>query len=384
MKRGKFLVLLFCLSLFMPDVALAAEKKHLSIGMHADNFMGILKYAKELNVGIMRNVVKWQEIEPYEKANNEYRDTLMKQNPNMVRASFKRGFAIFPLIDRLDKSGYYWEKMDEKVKKAEEENVDILLNLRSVSLWGTIAQPKRRGGSGFIASSMPKEINRWKKFVKAVASRYKNRKIKIYYEIENEVNAPGFWNGTIEEYAKLLTETYKTIKSADPDAVVLHAAMACGITRDRKTEEMQREFANRHDNYLKPILETKAFDVVNVHNYYFPDREVNGFTFSSYIEHARKYMAEAGVSEKPIWVSEFGYVSQATPVGTRLDDSSPNKQAEWLKEALKQAEGLGVEKVFWLLLYDRDEPYFGSMGLMGDDGSQRPALDIIRKYNQRE
>lgn len=58
----------------------------------------------------------------------------------------------------------------------------------------------------------------------------------------------------------------------------------CGLVRNFPSEAAQNEMRRRQDSWLRPILFTKAFDAVAVHDYYFPsDIVANGFTFRSYL-----------------------------------------------------------------------------------------------------
>ena len=67
-----------------------------------------------------------------------------------------------------------------------------------------------------------------------------------------------------------------------------------------------------------------------------------------------------------------------------MDNGSPEKQAEWLTEAYQQAFEFGVERIYWLLLRDRKEPYFGSMGLADAKGNPRPAWNALTYRNISE
>jgi hypothetical protein len=200
----------------------------------------------------------------------------------------------------------------------------------------------------------------------------------VNYEIENEVNGDAFWKGTLEEYVELLKTGYDVIKKVDPQARVLPSAMGCGIVRNLQLDSVKQEAWKWHDGWLQPILSTKKFDVVNIHNYYFPSEIVaNGLTFRSYLEHIRDLMKKSGVGDRPIWITETGYVSSPADASGRLDHGSPEKQAKWLTEACQQAFEFGAERIYWLLLRDRNEPYFGSMGLADAKGNPRPAWNAL-------
>jgi arabinogalactan endo-1,4-beta-galactosidase len=202
----------------------------------------------------------------------------------------------------------------------------------------------------------------------------------VNYEIENEVNSEAFWKGDLEEYLELLRNGYEVIKKVDPQAKVLPSAMACGIIKNFQSESEGREALKRHDKWFQAILATKKFDVVNIHDYYFPSGIVaNGFTFRGYLEHVQEVMKKSGLGRFPVWITETGYVSSRADASGRMDNGSPEEQALWLKEACEQAFESGAERVYWLLLRDRTEPYFGSMGLADAKGNPRPTWNTFKQ-----
>jgi hypothetical protein len=177
---------------------------------------------------------------------------------------------------------------------------------------------------------------------------------------------------------ELLETGYDVIKKVDPQAKVLPSAMGCGSVRNFQLEGTRSKAWKWHDSWLQPILSTKKFDVVNIHNYYFPsDIIANGLTFRPYLEHIHELMEESKLGDRPIWITGIGYVSSPTNANGRMDSGSPEKQAEWLTQAYQQAFEFGVERIYWLLLQDRKEPYFGSMGLADAKGNPRPAWKAL-------
>ena len=51
-------------------------------------------------------------------------------------------------------------------------------------------------------------------------------------------------------------------------------------------------------------------------------------------------------------------------------------------EAVQQAGRPGTQRLFWLLLRDRQEPYFGSIGLAEAQGDPRPAWSAFQRHAQ--
>jgi hypothetical protein len=273
---------------------------------------------------------------------------------------------------RIRPGKYDWSAVDRLLKAAQMKNIEVLFTVRTLFRQPTKMSRYQRDRIGSTAV----EKEEWVRFAEALATRYSGQGVN--YEIENEVNGGAFWKGTMEEYLELLKTGYDVIKKVDPQAKVLPSAMGCGIAGYFQLESLQQEAWKWHDGWLQPILSTKKFDVVNIHNYYFPSEIVaNGLTFRSYLEHIRALMKKSGVGDRPIWITETGYVSSPADASGRLDRGSPEKQAKWLTEACQQAFEFGAERIYWLLLRDRNEPYLGSMGLADAKGNPRPAWNAF-------
>ncbi len=285
---------------------------------------------------------------------------------------------------KISPGEYDWSAVDRFVREAHAKRIDVLFNIRTTFP----TKPKKPPKRGAIQTSPlinPPSVDteEWIHFVNILAQRYRDQGVN--YEIENEVNSETFWKGTLEEYLELLKSGYDAIKKADPQAKVLPSAMACGITRHLQSESERREAWKRHDKWLEAILSTKKFDVVNIHDYYFPSEIVaNGLSFRSYLEYVQDVMKKSGLGRFPIWITETGYVSGAADASGRMDNGSPEKQALWLQEAYEQAFGAGVERIYWLLIRDGKEPYFGLMGLADAKGEPRPAWNTLKQFVQGE
>jgi hypothetical protein len=332
--------------------AKAQEPKRLGLNTTIRNVGEEIKSIQELGVSLIRMPFQWR---------------LIKISPGV----------------------YDWSTIDRLVKAAQTRQIEILFTIRSTShtsFWEETEKEKAKKnkikkGSIQIPSLNPPSVNKeqWVHFVETLANRYRGQGVN--YEIENEVNEETFWKGTLEEYLELLMVGYDVIKKADPQAKVLPSAMGCGIVRNYKLGLARQEAWKWHDSWLEPILSTKKFDVVNVHNYYFPsDVIANGLSFRSYLEHIHELMRKSGLKDRPIWITEIGYVSSPTEADGRMDNGSPEKQAQWLKEAYQQAFEFGVERIYWYLLRDRKETYFGSMGLADARGNPRPAWNALGQF----
>jgi len=272
---------------------------------------------------------------------------------------------------------YDWGSVDRLLKSVQTKQIEVLFTIRTNFPEGPQKPIRKRGAIQLTPELLDKK--EWVGFVGTLAHRYRGQGVK--YEIENEVNEAAFWKGTLEEYLELLRAGYDAIKKADPNAKVLPSAMRCGILQNSQSGWVGEKGWKWHDGWLKQIFSTKKFDVVNVHNYYFPsDIIANGLTFRSYLQHIHDLMKESGLGDRPIWITETGFVSLPTVAGGRTDNGSYEKQAVWLTEAYRQAFEFGVERVYWLLLRDRKETYFGSMGLADSKDNLRPSWNAFRQF----
>jgi hypothetical protein len=339
-------VLFISIMVFLSALAFSAqaqEARRLGLNTTLRTFGEEIKSIQELGVGIIRVPLQWQ---------------LVKIRPGE----------------------YDWSAIDRLVKAAQTKQIDVLFTIRT-TFREEIKKHKPKKGAIQQINSLSVDMKEWVHFVETLANRYRGQGIN--YEIENEVNGEAFWKGTLEEYLELLKAGYDVIKKADPQAKVLSSAMGCGIVRNFQLEVLRQEAWKWHDSWLQPILSTKKFEVVNVHNYYFPsDIAANGLTFRIYLEHIHDLMKKSGLRDRPIWITETGYVSAPTATSGRMDNGSYEKQAKWLTEAYQQAYELGVERIYWLLLRDRKEPYFGSMGLADAKGNPRPAWDALHQLGK--
>ena len=279
---------------------------------------------------------------------------------------------------KIQPGEYDWSSSDRLVNVAQTRHVEVLFTIHT--LFKPVKPKRPRQIRGPIYEISPERFDRKELvyFFGALAGRYRGRGVN--YEIENEVNEGTLWGGTLAQYLELLQAGYEAIKKADPNAKVLPAAMRCGILQNSPSGWAGERAWKWHDGWLKPILSSKKFDVVNVHNYYFPSEiTANGLTFRSYLQHIQDLMKESGLRDRPIWITETGFVSVPANTSGRIDDGSYDKQARWLTEAYEQALESGVEKVFWSILCDRKEPYLGSMGLVDANGDPRPAWNAFKQ-----
>jgi len=340
MRMSAFLIGMVLLSSILTFDAHAERARRLGINTTFPTFREEIKYIEESGVGTIRVPLQWQ---------------LVKTHPGE----------------------YDWSTVDRLLKVVQAKQIEVLFTIRTNFSEEAQKHKRKRGAIQITPESLDKK--EWVHFVGTLANRYRGQEVN--YEIENEVNEGAFWKGTLEQYLELLKAGYDVIKKADPNAKVLPSAMGCGILQNSQSGWVGEKAWKWHDGWLKPIFSTKKFDVVNVHDYYFPSGiTANGLTFRSYLQHIHDLMKELGLGDRPIWITETGFVSLPTDASGRMDNGSYEKQAAWLTGAYQQAFEFGAERVYWLLLRDRKEAYFGSMGLVDAKGDPRPSWNAFRHF----
>ena len=224
------------------------------------------------------------------------------------------------------KDNYDFSKTDNIISLAEKNNLSILFSLITVSNWATQQSPIKQGN--YLSSSMPTNISEWNELLEILIKRYSNSSIQISYEINNEVNAKAFWSSDIKNYTLLLQESYKTIKLVNPSTKVVSSALACGITQDIKNQDQAKALEILKSD-SREIIKTNAYDILAIHDYYFPDKKINNINFELYLKEILNIMSQENI-QKPIWITEFGYTSKDEHIGSRLDKSNQVLQASRL------------------------------------------------------
>ncbi len=232
-----------------------------------------------------------------------------------------------------------WEKYDRIVDLATERNLELIVRLDKAPRWAREGQPNLDR----FPAGPPNDDADYAEFVAAVVNRYRGR---IHYiQIWNEPNLEGEWGGQAIDparFTRLLKAAYTAAKQADPDIVVLMPGLA-------PTD--QTGPTNLSDLlFLQGMYDAGAkdyFDVASamVYGYgYTPyDRRVEFArnNFSRVIQ-TRDIMVRNGDADKPVWASEYGWVTlppdwagDPSPWGKPV---TPEQQADYLYQGYLRAQ----------------------------------------------
>lgn len=172
------------------------------------------------------------------------------------------------------------------------------------------------------------------------------------WEIWNEPDLAGFWDGTEVEFARLLKVAYLAAKQADPHARIMFGGLAY-FEEDGFYEKVLRTFDG--DAYA-PVF-NYFHDIVGVHNY------LHAWSSWWYVYRTAQTLAGRGL-EKEIWMNESGLPAWNDYPGPVWDPQSAYRgtmleQADFVIQSAFYATFAGADAIFHFQLYDGcgNQPY---------------------------
>lgn len=261
---------------------------------------------------------------------------------------------VWRRIERMP-GEYRWEAHDELVRKLRAHGIQILGCLAYAP---TFHDPRTSEG-----------VDAYVKFVQAAAKHYAG--LVDTWQVWNEPNG-GFWDGTPDDYARLLAAAGPAIHGANGEAKVVGLNMAfCDVL-----------WAGR----IVKQVPYGAFDIVAFHPYRPPNAPEDKFdwwtldqyvkvwhrgelptnyalvnmTFLDQTQELVKLMQQFG-PPKPIWITEICWNSHLHPYGT-----SELRQADLAVRFYTLAMASpAIQKVFWWTLADQGDRQFDQADMVG-------------------
>jgi len=251
----------------------------------------------------------------------------------------------FPWQDIERAPGYYrdqdgqdtWAKYDFIVEQLSGAGIGIMARVDTIPKW---ARPQTDNFKDYDKGP-PQDFNNYASFVATMAARYKGK--ITHFQVWNEPNLDGEWGGkpiNPAQYGLLLKYTSERVKAANPAALIVTAGLA-QTTENGVTTNNLNEL-----DFIQGLYDAGAapyFDILSVMDYglgHSPeDRRVGpDRTNFSRLLLARDVMVRNNDSQKPIWVSEYGWISLPAdwkgPRGPWGDSVDEETQARWTIEGL--------------------------------------------------
>lgn len=192
------------------------------------------------------------------------------------------------------------------------------------------------------------------RYVRGLVERNKDR--TKYWEVWNEPNIRPFWVPEPDPalYTELLRVAYREAKAADPDCVVVGI---CTAGPDyRFIEEVYRLGGGAH------------LDAVSYHHY---SGTTDERELETEIRRIREIMRRHGDGAKPLYITELGLSTGASPV---VREVSEEQQASWIVKKHLVSIASGVDRLYYFKLVD-DDPVTDPDGYWGlYDWKWRPKI----------
>jgi hypothetical protein len=267
---------------------------------------------------------------------------------------------------------YDWTMLDREVHSAVTAHLKVDLVIDGCPPW---AEP---AGSSHDSAPAPASAVQFSGWAVAVASRYAREGVRDF-EIWNEPNDTKFWQPKVNPafYTKMLADSYRAIKKADPSAFVITGGLA-PVTSNHGSLSATAFLAAMYARGAKPY-----FDAVAVHPYSFPALPGTYEPWSAWSQMSQTSPSVRGVmkryhdSAKPIWITEFGAPSDG-PAGV-----GANGEAAELRAAISIAKSTSwISALFVYTWQDSGaSPKTNAdwFGLLTNHGRVKPAYSAVAK-----
>ncbi len=274
-----------------------------------------------------------------------------------------------------EKDVYDWLFWDDFVRIAVDEyGITLIPYICYTPQWNST------GDSTNYWNHPPVDYEQFGKFMYNLVLRYKDR-IKTW-EVWNEPDIEFFWNGSIEDFAKLYKIGAEAVRRADPQAKIVFGGLA------HRVEFLERLF---RDFGISPYV-----DVVNFHSY----RETwDGRPAEDIIDYVHEVASviERYGDNQPLWMAEVGYSTFRSNGYVSIHynayydyEKTPEYQAVHMFKTLTML--LATEKlsaIAWYEIKDLEphEEVIGDvnnrhLGIAYVDWSPKPAQPSLRFFNR--
>ena len=226
--------------------------------------------------------VAWSPVYGFPPAKPE---TFMPQ-ARKLGASFSRLTLYWSQIEPRE-GVYRWDELDAYLAQLRRPE-EAILTIAGASPWAT------RTKSWVFPSSPAQDAGRYAALIREIVLHTKG-KIR-YFQSENEPNNRFFWAGSVDEYAAQQQLFYRTVKAADPHAVVILGG-SDGLFDPSGADTFPGQDADMA--FVGRLLAAvgPAYDLFDLHLY------GNPYTIPARVEAVRGMMRAAGV-QRPIIAAE--------------------------------------------------------------------------------
>jgi hypothetical protein len=258
-----------------------------------------------------------------------------------------------------------WKRVDEVLELSRRYRLPILgIVLDTPAAISTC--PERRPDSDRCPAADPAAYGRLAAELAAHA-----RGTVSHWEIVNEPDGEWAFEGSPEDYARMLSASYDAIKARVPEARV---AMG-GVMTPWVDDWVERVFATPGAHAAH------KFDIANIHLRGPADGLPKG------MGRWRATLERHGVV-RPLWITEHGYSADPAYQSDPGFKGGEREQALYLERSLLRMAEAGAERIF-VTLRDINVPDYAAEGVTHIDETapyeshRRPAFDAVRRFAER-
>jgi hypothetical protein len=266
--------------------------------------------------------------------------------------------------------------IDRLLAVARSEDLRVIAVPMGTPCWASTAPRVDGGGCSPAVNPRiypPTDPASYGDFVRQLSDRWGDK--IAGYDVWNEPNHEGFWNGTAADYVNLVREADEAVaESSHPGTRI-----AAGALSGSDTVYLQKLYNHDVDRWA---------DAISIHPYAIRwdigmvdpllESVGNPWSFASGVPAVHDLMTANGDSD-PIWITEFGYATCASGFFC----VSQQKQGEYLASALRLAAGWDYVDTF--LMYDlRDWTGPGSdvnqqFGILNEDWTPKQGTSLVKQ-----
>jgi len=267
---------------------------------------------------------------------------------------------------------FNFSELDTYTRDAQARGFHILANIQPFASWDQVEchqdlPPVGRPGDPrfYHTKGKPCNMEMYKNFIINMVERYDGdgfhdmpgltvpiKHWEVLNEPEFQEEPLVFFQGSAFDYFEILKATYEAVKQADPEAVVVQGGMA-GMM----------EVCTQFWQDVFDLGGAAYFDVANMHSI--------GHGEHLNIPAFKRFLAENGLQNKPIWVTEVQYQQSQQTQDYTTDDF-----AEILARSYIFALPNGVEKLFYVNIklppIRHGVPFDERSTLIKDNGDKSP------------
>lgn len=261
---------------------------------------------------------------------------------------------VWDLVEK-EPGVYDWSRTDYMFGEAAKSGLNLTVVVMG---FNRRDQPEVRLKGNALQGKTPNDLPAFLRFLRSAVERYDGDGIDDapgsprvgYWEIENEVDLAVFWQDTPENYARLLAQSCRTIKRADPNAKVLISATAGPGVSPGFDNFFPRVFSALEKMKRNPG--ERFFDILSFHVY--GQNAADLSSLKPHLERLRREWTKWGYGNIPIWLTETATHSGKPKGGVAQADMLRERtEAQQAADVIKIYVGAlasEVSKIFWVTL----------------------------------